>query len=136
MANVIVVVLLCLAFLVFLAGSIWLQIFLSKKQNKWLGLIIPLICFVFSIMAVLSLTMYTNTTITSLTDVNDGAKLNDKITIIHSEKWSMFSMLATVVPVFLISNIPTIIFLAIYFACREKLKLRTELDKMNIQDLE
>ena len=136
MANVIVVVLLCLAFLVFLAGSIWLQIFLSKKQNKWLGLIIPLICFAFSIMAVLSLAMYTNTAITSLTDVNDGAKLSDKITIIHSEKSSMFSMLATVVPVFLISNIPTIIFLAIYFACREKLKLRTELDKMNIQDLE
>ena len=136
MANVIVVVLLCLAFLVFLAGSIWLQIFLSKKQNKWLGLIIPLICFVFSIMDVLSLAMYTNTAITSLTDVNDGAKLSDKITIIHSEKSSMFSMLATVVPVFLISNIPTIIFLAIYFACREKLKLRTELDKMNIQDLE
>lgn len=79
MANVIVVVLLCLAFLVFLAGSIWLQIFLSKKQNKWLGLIIPLICFVFSIMAVLSLAMYTNTAITSLTDVNDGAKLSDKI---------------------------------------------------------
>lgn len=132
-ANVIIVMLL---FLVFLAGSIWLQIFLSKKKNKWLGLIIPLICFMFSIMTVLSLAMYTNTAITSVTDTIDGAKLTDKTTILQSEKSSMLSMLATAVPVFLISNIPTIIFLAIYFACREKLKLRTELDKMNIQDLE
>jgi len=129
-ANVIIVMLL------FLAGSIWLQIFLSKKKNKWLGLIIPLICFMFSIMTVLSLAMYTNTVITSVADTIDGAKLTDKTTILQSEKSGMLSMLATAVPVFLISNIPTIIFLAIYFAYREKLKLRTELDKMNIQDLE
>jgi len=37
---------------------------------------------------------------------------------------------------FLISNIPTIVFLGIYFGCREKMKLRSQLDKMNIQDLE
>lgn len=36
----------------------------------------------------------------------------------------------------LISNIPTIILLGIYFACREKMELRSQLDKMNIQDLE
>jgi hypothetical protein len=37
---------------------------------------------------------------------------------------------------FLISNIPTIVLLGIYFGCREKMKLRSQLDKMNIQDLE
>jgi TRAP-type C4-dicarboxylate transport system permease small subunit len=122
--------------LLFFAGGIWFQIFLSKKKNKWLGLIIPLICFMFSIMTVLSLSMYTNTGITSVTETIDGVKVTDKTTTLQSEKSNMLSMLATVVPVFLISNIPTIIFLVIYFACREKLKLRTELDKMNIQDLE
>jgi len=95
--------------LIFLAGCIWLQIFLSKRENKWLGLIIPLICLVFAIMTVFSLSLYTNT--------------------------GIISVLATVIPVFLISNIPTLLFLAIYLACREKFKLRTELDKMNIQDL-
>lgn len=31
---------------------------------------------------------------------------------------------------------PTIILLGIYFGCREKMNIRTQLDKMNIQDLE
>ncbi len=129
------VIIAMLLLLVFLAGSIWLQIFLSKKKNRWLGLIIPLICFMFSIMAVFSLGVYTNITIGSVTDTIDGSKLTEKTTILQSEKPTALSMLATAVPVFLITNIPTIIFSAIYFSCREKLKLRTELDKMNIQDL-
>lgn len=122
--------------LLFLAGSIWLQFFLSKKKNKWLGLIIPLICFMFSIMIVFSLSMYTNTGITSVTETINGAVITDKTITLQSDKPSIFSMLAAVIPVFLISNIPTLIFLAIYSACREKLKLRNELDKMNVQDLE
>lgn len=122
--------------LLFLAGSIWLQFFLSKKKNKWLGLIIPLICFMFSIMIVFSLSMYTNTGITSVTETINGAVITDKTITLQSEKPSIFTMLAAVIPVFLISNIPTLIFLAIYSACREKLKLRNELDKMNVQDLE
>lgn len=120
--------------LLFLVGSIWLQIFLSKKKNKWLGLIIPLICFLFSIMIVLSLSMYTNTG-ALVTKTIDGVVVTDKTSTIQSEKPNMISMLSTVMPVFIIYNIPTLIFLAIYFACREKMKLRTELDKMNIKDL-
>ncbi|WP_127837115.1 hypothetical protein [Clostridium prolinivorans] len=122
--------------LLFLAGSIWLQIFLSKSKNKWLGLIIPLICFIFSIVTVLSLSMYTNTETTIVTKTIDGVVVSDETITSQSEKTSMISMFVSVIPVFLISNIPTLIFLAIYFACREKLKLRNELDKMNVQDLE
>lgn len=120
-----------------LAGSIWLQIFLSKKNSKCLGLIIPLICFMFSILTVLSLSMYSNNSgITTVTETINGVVIREEITALESEKPSMLSMFATVIPVFLISNIPTLIFLAIYFACREKLKLRSQLEKMNIQDLE
>lgn len=36
----------------------------------------------------------------------------------------------------LISNIPTIFLFGIYFACREKMKFLSQLNKMNIQDLE
>ncbi|NLM73632.1 MAG: hypothetical protein GX184_06370 [Clostridiaceae bacterium] len=123
-----------LIFLVFLAGSILLQVFLSKKKNKWLGLIIPLICFIFSIVAVLSMAMYSDITITSVTDTVSGSKLTE--TIVQSEKPGTFSMLLTALPVFIITNIPTVIFSAIYLSCREKFKLRNELDRMNIQDLE
>lgn len=124
--------------LLLFAGIIWLQLFLSKKKNKWLGLIIPLICFAFSIMAVFGLTMFTNIGISTVTeiDINNGNVITDESTSSQLEKPSIVSMIVPIIPVFLILNIPTIIFLAIYLACREKLKLRTELDKMNIQDLE
>lgn len=122
--------------LLLLAGSIWLQIFLCKMKNKWLGLIIPLICFMVSIIIIFSLSMYTNTQITSVTKTINGVVVADKAITPQSEKPSMLSMLAAVIPLFIILNIPTLVFLAIYYACREKLKLRNELDKMNVQDLE
>jgi hypothetical protein len=40
------------------------------------------------------------------------------------------------VMVFLVSNIPTIILIAIYLACREKFKKKKEIERMNIHDLE
>lgn len=119
-----------------LAGSILLQIFLSRRQNKWLGLIIPIICFMISIATVLSIAAYTNTGVTSVTDTVDGAIVSEKTVDLQSVRSSMPSVLATAIPVFLITNIPTVIFLAIYIACREKIKVHDELDKMNIQDLE
>ncbi len=106
-------VLLLIVVLLLLAGSVWLQIFLSTKNNKWLGLIIPLVCFMLSIVIVLSLAMYTAS----------------------SEITTIFSMLVSVIPTFLMFNILTLIFLAIYFVCREKLKTKKQLDKMNVQDL-
>lgn len=63
-----------------------------------------------------------------MTETIDGVVVTDKIITSQSEKPSMISMVVAVIPVFLVSNIPTLIFLAIYFACREKLKLRNELD--------
>lgn len=122
--------------LLLLVGIVWLQIFLSKKQNKWVGLIIPLICFLFSILSVFSLSMYTTTNITSLTKTIDGVSVNQETTQRQTEKPSVGEMLAMAVPVFIVTNIPTLIFLAIYFACREKRKKNLELEKMNIQDLE
>lgn len=86
--------------LVFFAGLIGLQVFLSRRKNKWLGLIFPLLCVTFSV-----------------------------VTILLSVSPSWF-------PTALIMNIPTIIFLVIYFACREQFKKSNELEKMNIQDLE
>lgn len=52
------------------------------------------------------------------------------------EKPGLAAILSTVIPVFLVTNISTLIYLAIYFAAREKLKTRDGLGKMKIQDLE
>ncbi len=123
--------------LLLLAGSVWLQIFLSRKNNKWLGLIIPLVCFIFSIVIVLSLTMYTTSSeITTVTETVNGVVISEESIVLESERPSTLSMLVSVIPIFLMLNIPTLIFLAIYFACREKLKTKNQLYKMNVQDLE
>lgn len=95
--------------LVVLVGGIFLQIFLSKKNSKWFGLILPAIAFLNSLLIILGLAVY------------DGMKSGEIFILVASA--------------FLLSNIPTIVLLGIYFGCREKMKLRAELEKMSIQDL-
>jgi cytochrome bd-type quinol oxidase subunit 2 len=99
-----------LILIMFLVGPIILQIFLSKRENKWLGLILPIVNVIFSIIFYLNMAVLREQSIT--------------------EKIMQFIM------VFLISNIPTIIFIAIYLACREKFKKKKEIERMNIHDLE
>jgi len=65
--------------LLLLAGSIWLQIFLSTKNNKWLGLIIPLICLIIAVSGVLGLTMYTTSSgITTVTETVNGDVIREE----------------------------------------------------------
>ena len=94
--------------LVFGVGGIWLQIFLSKKDSKWAGLILPIITFCVSLIFVLNV-----------------AATNDVSTVI-----------VTIVSAFLLGNIPTAVLLVIYAVCRGKRKKQRELDKMSVQDLE
>ncbi len=132
-------IILLIVMLLLLAGSIWLQIFLSKKNNKWLGLIIPTAFFLLSISVVFSLTMYTTSagTVTVTETVNgDVIRVIEEPATIESDKPNLLAMIATALPFFLILNIPTLISLAIYFTYRERRKIKAQLDKMNVQDLE
>ena len=76
-----------------LTGGILLQTFLSKKESKWLGLILPGITYAFSLLMVFSLTLTNSMT-----------------------WWDIFVLISLT---FLLANIPTLILLAIYFACRK-----------------
>ena len=96
--------------LIAMGGIILLQIFLSRKSNRWLGLILPVVCFAYSLLMIFGIAAYNGMT-------------GKDITILIAS--TLF-----------ISNIPTLILLAVYFACREKQKLRRELDRMNVQDLD
>jgi hypothetical protein len=107
MKNVTIMLFLVLGLLV---GAIFLQIFLSKKKSKWFGLILPTITFLYSLLMVFSIAVF---------DAMTGGEVFMLIT-----------------STFLLSNIPTIVLLGIYFGCREKMKIRSQLDKMNIQDLD
>ena len=99
-----------LIIVVIMAGAIWLQVFLSKKENRWLGLMLPFISFAYSLLMVFSIALVDSMT-----------------------AWEIFGLIAST---FFIANIPTIILLAIYWGCREKIRQKKALEKMNIQDLE
>lgn len=78
----------------FFMGLVLLQIFLCKIENNWIGLILPILTFVFSLFCVWNL-----------------AKINN-----------ISQMFKSFVSVLLIANIPTVIMLAIYFVCKKIVK--------------
>ena len=104
-------------------GSVVLQIFMSKSQSKWLGLLLPAISLLFSIIAVLGLVSFTILT-------EESGK-----TILNVVQIPKLADLLTALYVFVLYNIPTAILLGIYYACREKTNKNRELEKMNVQDL-
>ena len=96
-----------LVLLVVVVGGILLQIFLSKRESKWPGLVLPAISFLWSLLYLFNL-------------MDTGSVVQNILTA-----------LLTV----LLSNIPSLVLLAIYWAVREKRRKRSELDKMSIDDL-
>lgn len=118
-------------------GIIWLQVVLSKKPNKWLGLILPFLCLFISIMGALGTATFTTVGRTSvIQEVVDEEFVKEEIIEPQIQQQDVGGAIVTAMVVFVMMNIPTLILLAIYFACREKRKKNGELEKMNIQDLE
>lgn len=89
---------------------VYLQIYFSKMESKWMGLILPGLSLIVSIIMVLNIAE-------PPVDINISKRI------------------AVVLSAFLTSNISTIILLAIYAAARQKLKRKLEIEKMNIKDL-
>lgn len=102
------IIFIAVVLLIFGVGGILLQIFLSKKESKWPGLILPIISFAISLIAILN-----------VADIGDKS-----------------SVIATLLSIFLLYNIPTVVLLVIYTACRGKRKRQHDLEKMSVQDLE
>ena len=92
--------------LALLVGVPVLQVFLSRRENRWPGLVLPLLSLLYSLLMACSAVAY-------------------------SEKIIWGPILTSLI----LGNIPTVILLAIYAACREKRRKRGELDKMQIKDL-
>ena len=99
-------IVLMVVFLVFIVGGVLLEIFLARRESKWPGLVLPVLTLLYS------LAMACNV-----------AAIGD------SFPWG--ALLGTLV----VGNIPTVVLLAIYVACREKQRKRSELDNIEIDDL-
>ncbi len=92
--------------LVLVVGGILLQIFLSRRQSRWPGLVLPGLTFLYSLLMVLG-----------------AVAFNGEI------PWG------PILACLLLGNIPTIVLLAIYWAAREKFRVKSQMDKMKINDL-
>ena len=99
-------IVLMVVFLVFIVGGVLLEIFLARRESKWPGLVLPVLTLLYSLAMACTV-----------------AAIGD------SFPWG--ALLGTLV----VGNIPTVVLLAIYVACREKQRKRSELDKMEIDDL-
>jgi len=113
------------------AGAIVLQVFLSKKENKWLGLIMPIISFGISVLAMLGALFFTAFTGTQTLTVN-----GEIVETVVRHSGDMSAIIVSSIYVFLFWNIPTAILLAIYGGCRSKRNKQRALEKMSVQDLE
>lgn len=105
--SVVVIFLILPVLLLTFVGLCFLQVYLSKREGKVPGLIIPGISFLLSL-------------------VWPGCML-----VRACSGKAVLGMLF----VMLIANIPTFIYSVIYLLCREKYRKKRQMDKMNIQDL-
>lgn len=97
-----------LLFLVVVVGGILLQIFLSRRESRWPGLVLPLLAFL-------------NALLLPLNVVDTGSAARNILLV-------LVTLLA--------GNIPTLVLLAIYWAAREKRRVRSQLEHMDKQDLQ
>ena len=88
-------------------GGILLQIFLSKRESKWPGLILPVICLLYPLILILNVAAAGNAG----------------------------SVIATLVMSGFMGSIPAAVLLAIYFACLSGRTKKQEMEKMNLHDL-
>lgn len=93
--------------LVFGAGGICLQIFLSRRESRWPGLVLPLMALLWSLLLPLNM-------------MDTGSVSRNILTLLVT---------------LLVGNIPTLVLLAVYWAAREKRRVKSQIDIMKIDEL-
>jgi hypothetical protein len=111
---------------------IFWQVYLSKREDKWLGVILPAMCFISSLFITMNSVVYGNYSMTEsyIYSGSNGEIIKD-LAMTHAKTTPIY----TIIYDFFRVNALTVILLIIYFACRESIKKNRELYKMNILDL-
>jgi len=126
--------------LLILSLVIFIQLKLSRSENKFLGLILPIISFLFSLSMIIGWSSFTDTGMITeqVTTVNEetGEIIEETEEVVHQPKEKMTTDdFLEIGYLTLISNIPTIILSGIYLSEKNKMKMRKEIEKMKIDDL-
>lgn len=120
------------AMLIFYFGAILLQIYLSKSESRWTGLVLPCISLIIALLATFSVAAFVNITETA-SQLVDG----EWVVVYQNTRTqgNLSGAIGTMIYVFILTNIPTAVLLGIYFAARSKLNRQREVEKMSVQDL-
>ncbi len=123
---------------------IFLQIWLSKRESKYYGLILPTITFIQSLVMALSILVFSAATSSgeiTTCQINESTGeetcITEQMPNTQTEESNdeVVSILLSAGTVFLTCNIPTGINLLIYRHCRNSLKKKNDLSKMAVLDL-
>ena len=118
------------------AGAVVLQVFLSRAESRWPGLILPGVSFLLSLLLVFGYGAYSingseRIEVTTDNGVESVVTYEERIEPMeYGVPWGAITV------TLLMGNIPTVILLGIYAACRGGRKKEKEMEKMSIQDLE
>ena len=123
--------------------GVFIQVKLSRSKNKYLGLIMPVISFLLSILIILNIAAFTvftsdsTTTTEIITNSGIEEKIEESVEITENlgKDVITFDIAISMFFIFLVANIPTVILGGIYLSERNKLSTRKEIEKMKIDDL-
>ncbi|HAJ9305205.1 TPA: hypothetical protein HPU08_002886 [Listeria monocytogenes] len=123
--------------------GVFIQVKLSRSKNKYLGLIMPVISFLLSILIILNIAAFTvftsDSTTTTEIITNNGIeeKIEESVEITENlgKDVITFDVAISMFFVFLVANIPTVILGGIYLNERNKIDVKKSIEKMKIDDL-
>ena len=160
--RIIFMIFLAIIALALIAGIVILQIYLSKRESKWPGLILPMITFGLTVIrfaGILIFGIISTTTNVTYYDILTMERV--EIERIEAERAEIYrritgneppvpvvtanhqvavtvsapASVAVALSVFFINNISTVILLIIYAVCRDKRRNLQALNRMSLQDL-
>ncbi len=134
----------CMVCAAVFAGLIVLQLRLSRMDSRWPGLVLPILSLLLSLSVTLGTAAYTqiatgpveervqvNATVTN----PDGTVTEYPPAPDSDTRSDTVNALPAVLGTFVLSNIPTAVYLTIYFTQQGKYKKTRQVERMNIQDL-
>ena len=111
-----------------------LQVWLCRQRARWLGLILPVLSLACSLLLVVSLAAFTR--VSGTLTVYDGQGNVVQEEQVESGRQPVAGALAGTAVVFLVANIPTVVFGGIWLNSKTRRDLQDELKKMDLRDLE
>ena len=132
-----------------------LQVWLCRRKNRWLGLILPGLSLAVSLLSLLSMLAFRGAVGGSMTVTENGQVVEETVTengmtTVYDGEGNILDqypdpdsqdgvgpeMALTAAGVFLVNNIPTVVLGGIWLHYKNRRDFQDEMKKMNIQDLE